>query len=135
MIKQLTIQTKKKTEMVNITEEIEKIIKESGLKEGRCYLFVPHTTAGITVNEGADPAVAEDILDKLSELVPESQDYHHTEGNAEAHIKSTLVGISLTLLIKNSQLVLGTWQSVFFCEFDGPRQRKVIIRLWSAEDN
>ena len=135
MIKQLTIQTKKKTEMINITEEIEKIIKESGLKEGRCYLFVPHTTAGITVNEGADPAVAEDILDKLSELVPESQDYHHTEGNAEAHIKSTLVGISLTLLIKNSQLVLGTWQSVFFCEFDGPRQRKVIIRLWSAEDN
>jgi secondary thiamine-phosphate synthase enzyme len=129
MIKQLTLQTTKKREMINITDEVKKIIKESGLEEGTCLLYVPHTTAGITVNEGADPAVTEDILDKLSELVPESPDYHHTEGNADAHIKSTIVGTSLTLLIKDAKLVLGTWQSVFFCEFDGPRERKVMVKL------
>jgi len=129
MIKEISISTSKQQELVNVTDQIEKAVEESGVKEGICSIYVPHTTAAITINEGADPNVVEDIIDKLEELVPRGRGYKHTEGNADGHIKSTLVGVSLALPIKNAKLALGTWQSIFFCEFDGPRQRRIIVEI------
>ena len=127
MIKEFSIETGKRIEMINITSRIEKEIK--GVKEGRVTVFVPHTTAGITINENADPAVVDDIERKMSEIVPEHGDYSHSEGNSDSHIKSSIIGPSLTLIVKNGKLLLGTWQSVYFCEFDGPRERKYIIQF------
>jgi secondary thiamine-phosphate synthase enzyme len=125
----LQIKTSKRNELIDITEKINAVIKQRGLKDGLCFLFCPHTTAAITINEGADPDVARDILGKLKELVPEGARYHHTEGNADAHIKSVMVGPSLVVPVRNGVLALGTWQSVFFCEFDGPRSRKVFVEV------
>lgn len=128
MLKTLTVKSRTRTEFIDITEDIHRIVRETGLKSGVCYLYVPHTTAGITINEGADPSVKGDILTALNKLVPFEGDYQHTEGNSAAHIKSSLIGVSATILIENARLLIGTWQSVFFCEFDGPRHRKVIVR-------
>jgi len=108
---------------------VEKIVKESKVKEGICWLFVPHTTAGITINEGADPSVRRDILSQLSKMVPFRGDYEHLEGNSPAHIKSSLVGSSKAVFIQEGRLVLGTWQSLYFCEFDGPRHRQVMVKI------
>ncbi len=105
------------------------MVRESGVKEGICVLFCPHTTAGLTINENADPSVRLDISDHLSDLVPERKSYKHLEGNADSHIKSVLVGQSLSLIIENGDIVLGTWQGVFFCEFDGPRNRKILVKI------
>lgn len=129
MLKTLNVKSRTRTEFIDITEDINRIVKESGLKSGICYIYVPHTTAGITINEGADPSVKRDILATLNKLIPFEGDYQHMEGNSAAHIKSSLVGVSSTILIEDARLLIGTWQSVFFCEFDGPRQRRVFIKM------
>ncbi len=126
MIKELSVKTNSRNELVDITSEIEKLVNE--IEEGVCFIFVPHTTAAVTINENADPDVKSDILKKLSDLIPEHDDYRHSEGNSDAHLKSSLMGFSETVIIKNGSLVLGTWQSIYFCEFDGPRNRKIIIK-------
>ncbi len=125
----ITVKTRARSEMVDITAAIQKELETSGIKEGMCVAYVPHTTAGITINEGADPAVCQDIVAKLNDLVPAGAGYRHMEGNADSHIKATLVGSSVTILVEGGRLVLGTWQRVFFCEFDGPRSRRVYLRF------
>lgn len=129
MLKTLNIKSRNRNEFIDITDDIKSVVRESGVKNGICYLYVPHTTAGITINEGADPSVKRDIVTFLNKLIPSSGDYQHIEGNSDAHIKSSLIGVSSSVLIEDSKLVLGTWQSIFFCEFDGPRNRKIILKL------
>jgi secondary thiamine-phosphate synthase enzyme len=129
MIKNINIKTKSRNELVDITSDIQAVVDESGIKSGVCYVYVPHTTAGVTINEGADPSVARDIQNTLSKLVPHSGHYLHTEGNSDAHIKSTIAGSSQVIVIDEGKLLLGTWQSVFFCEFDGPRHRRVTVKI------
>lgn len=129
-ITEIQVKTKQRNELVDITPQVEKAVEESGIAEGICVLAVPHTTAAVTVNENADPSVKADIIAKLSALAPAGDRYQHREGNADAHIKATLVGPSEVLLVKGGQLMLGTWQGVFFCEFDGPRTRQVVIRVF-----
>lgn len=131
MLKTLNIKSKSKVEFIDITEEINEVVKESKINSGICYLYVPHTTAGITINEGADPSVKRDIITTLNRIIPFEGDYQHAEGNSAAHIKSSIVGVSQSLIIENGRLLLGTWQSVYFCEFDGPRHRRVLIKLIS----
>ena len=125
----LSVKSQKKTQFIDITSDINNIIQTSGIDQGLCMVFVPHTTAAITINESADPSVKSDILMILNQIIPWDADYRHLEGNSPAHIKSTLVGSSEFIAIENRRLVLGTWQGVFFCEFDGPRTRKVNIRI------
>ncbi|MEJ2729588.1 MAG: secondary thiamine-phosphate synthase enzyme YjbQ [Deltaproteobacteria bacterium] len=129
----LSIKTSSRTELVDITSEIVKSVKKSGVTEGLCILYVPHTTAAVTINESADPSVRGDILMVLNQIVPWDADYKHMEGNSPAHVKSTLVGASELVAIENGSLVLGTWQGIFFCEFDGPRTRKVHVRIMDGE--
>lgn len=128
----LEVNTSTKEQFVDITEGINKFINQANLAEGICHVYVPHTTAGITINEGADPSVVKDILAQLKRLVPENNGYTHLEGNSDAHIKSLLAGAGKTIIISNGALLLGTWQKVFFCEFDGPRKRKVFIKIISG---
>ena len=128
-MKLFTIQTSARFEMIDITGRVAALVRESGIKQGICHAFVPHTTAAVTINENADPDVPRDILTALDHIVPLSKSYRHAEGNSAAHIKASLFGASQTLLIDDGTLVLGTWQSLFFCEFDGPRTRKVLIKL------
>ena len=124
---EISIKSSKRNELIDVTAQIEKIVKESGAKEGICFVFCPHTTAAVTINENADPSVKEDLLAGLSRLVPEHGNYSHSEGNSDAHIKSSLIGASVLLPVKNGSLVLGAWQGIFFCEFDGPRSRKLMV--------
>lgn len=126
---ELEIGTSSRTQALDITERVESTVRRNGVNDGICIVCVPHTTAGIMINEGADPAVVEDILAKLEELVPWGDPYRHAEGNSAAHIKSSLLGHSVTLAIKNGKLRLGTWQAIFFCEFDGPRRRRLQISI------
>ncbi len=116
-----------KTQIIDITEDVEKLV--SKVKNGICNIYCPHTTAGLIINENADPSVKDDILMELNKLVPENDNYTHTEGNSSAHIKSCLVGVSLNVPVVNGKLMLGTWQGIMFCEFDGPRDRKVIVSI------
>ena len=125
----VSVKTDSRTEMVDITSSVQKELTKAGVTEGVCVVYVPHTTAGITINEGADPDVCTDILGKLNELVPAHRSYRHTEGNADSHIKASLMGSSVTVIVENGRLLLGTWQKIFFCEFDGPRSRKVHIKF------
>jgi len=129
----LYVKSKSRTQLIDITSEIQKAVRSSGISEGLCMLYVPHTTAAITINESADPSVASDIMMVLNEVIPWKADYRHLEGNSPAHIKSTLVGASEVIAIENGNLVLGTWQGIFFCEFDGPRTRSVHMRLLKGE--
>ncbi len=129
MYETIQIRTNARSTMLDITSEVQRCVSESQVRSGICIVYVPHTTAGITINEGADPDVTRDITERLSDLVPHRGGYHHTEGNADSHIKATLVGSSVTLLVEEGRLVLGTWQRVFFCEFDGPRNRKAFVKL------
>lgn len=115
--------------MIDITDQVQQVVKEEHLDEGFLIVYVPHTTAGITINEGADPDVQQDIIDTLEQLVPENRSYHHSEGNSDAHIKASLLGSSATVLISNGRLVLGTWQHIFFYEGDGPRHRTVYLSI------
>ena len=128
----LSIKTGSKTEFVDITSQIQAAVKSSNITEGLCMVFVPHTTAAVTINESADPSVKTDILSVLNDIIPWEAGYRHLEGNSPAHIKSTLVGASELIAIENQRLLLGTWQGVFFCEFDGPRTRKVLVKLLPA---
>jgi len=125
----LTVNTRSQTELVDITAEVGRMVAKSGVRQGLCMVYVPHTTAGVTINESADPSVRADLLMVLNQMVPWKADYRHMEGNSPAHVKSTLVGTSQTVAIENGTLVLGTWQGIFFCEFDGPRQRSVHLRI------
>ena len=124
-----TLRTQTRCEMIDITELVAERARKSGIREGFCQVFVPHTTAAVTINENADPDVPRDILAALDRIVPITYDYRHREGNAAAHIKVSLFGSSQTVFIEEGSLVLGTWQSLFFCEFDGPRTRKVLVRM------
>jgi secondary thiamine-phosphate synthase enzyme len=125
----ISINTRARSEMIDITPKVEEELSRSGLKDGVCFLFVPHTTAGITINENADPSVVTDIQAMFDKLVPWEGPYGHLEGNSAAHIKSSLIGNSLIVLVESGHLKLGTWQGIFFCEFDGPRSRKVHIKF------
>ena len=125
----LNVKSKSKTEFIDITEEIRSLVRESGVNKGICHIYVPHTTAGVTINEGADPSVKRDIITALNRLVPFEGDYQHVEGNSAAHIKSTLVGTAQIVLLEEGKLLLGTWQSIYFCEFDGPRHRRVLVKI------
>ena len=129
MLHYLEVITQKRTHFEDITDAVKEIVAEEGVKNGICYIYVPHTTAGVFINENADPDVKWDIEKTLDELVPWIKDYKHIEGNAAAHIKSVLTGNSVFIPIKNGKLLLGTWQGIFFAEFDGPRDRKVIIKI------
>ena len=131
MIAELTIHTKTRTEFIDITRDVQSLINNEGFDKGFVFLFNSHTTAGLTINEGADPAVRSDILNALLKLVPHHGGYSHLEGNADAHIKATLTGSSLWIAVENGSLVLGRWQSVFFCEYDGPRTRRVFVKFLS----
>ncbi|MGB5913082.1 MAG: secondary thiamine-phosphate synthase enzyme YjbQ [Promethearchaeia archaeon] len=123
------VKTPKREVLINITREINKIVRDSGINEGVCRIFIPHTTAGITINENADPAVMKDIISFLGNLIPQSARFAHREGNSDAHIKSSLTGPSLDIIIHNRSLVLGTWQGLMFAEYDGPRNRRVIVQI------
>ena len=128
-MKEISVQTRSRMEMIDITAVVQKTVREEGIKTGICLVYTPHTTAAITINENADPDVPRDILAALDKAVPLSANYHHAEGNSAAHVKSSLVGASEMVMIENGRLVLGTWQSIFFCEFDGPRTRKVSVSV------
>jgi len=129
MLNRLSIRTHSRSELMDITPLVRDIVHKSKIENGVCYVFVPHTTAGITINENADPSVRQDILMELDKLVPWQGDYAHLEGNAAAHIKASLVGSSETIPVEKGDLALGTWQGVFFAEFDGPRRREVWIKV------
>lgn len=129
MLAEISLFTTRRNDIVDITKQVKEKVMESKIKEGICYIYCPHTTAAITINENADPSVKKDIIKKLSELIPENDAYSHTEGNSDAHIKSSLLGNEKTIIIKDTKLILGTWQSIFFFELDGPRQRKVIVKV------
>jgi secondary thiamine-phosphate synthase enzyme len=133
MIKTLMVRTSARSDIIDITGIIRAVIGESKIKSGVCYVFVPHTTAAVTINENADPDVPRDMLMALDKMIPWQDDYRHREGNAAAHVKSSLVGASEVILIEKGDPVLGTWQSIFFCEFDGPRTRKVLVKVTSSE--
>ena len=125
----LDIKTSNKVEFQDITRRIAEVISESGVKNGICHIVSLHTTAGLTINEHADPDVVADIIEQLDAMVPQHNRYHHREGNSPAHIKASLMGDSETVIIDNGRLVLGTWQGIFFCEFDGPRHRQVMVKI------
>jgi secondary thiamine-phosphate synthase enzyme len=124
-----TVKTRSKTELIDITADVRHSVRSSGIVDGLCMLYVPHTTAAVTINESADPSVRSDILMMLNKIVPRNAEYRHLEGNSDAHIKSTLVGASELIPVKDRQLVLGTWQAIFFCEFDGPRNRQIHMTI------
>jgi len=125
----LSIRTSRRTELKDITMEVERAVHESGCANGVCHLYVPHTTAGVVINEGDDPAVARDIEAALDRLVPHAGNYAHAEGNSDSHIKTALAGSSETVFIENGRLALGRWQSIFFSEFDGPRSRELRLKI------
>jgi secondary thiamine-phosphate synthase enzyme len=130
MIKEISVSTHKHTEFIDIGREVQNVVKELGVKEGICLIFAPHTTAGITINEGADPDVTRDIMMELEKNIPwRDADYSHSEGNSAAHIKSSIIGASEMVIVEDGRIVLGTWQSIYFCEFDGPRHRKVYVKI------
>ena len=129
MLASISVKTQSRIEMSDITASVQKEVSKARATQAVCTVYVPHTTAGITINEGADPAVCQDIINKLNDLVPPNAGYRHLEGNADSHIKASLMGNSVTIVVQKGHLVLGTWQRIFFCEFDGPRSRKVYVRI------
>ncbi len=128
-MEQLNIKTVKRVELVDITERIQALVSKSKIRDGICSVFCPHTTAGLTINENADPSVRRDIINGLEKIVPENAGYSHSEGNADSHIKSSLFSSSLTIFIDDGKLQLGTWQGIYFCEFDGPRSREIWVKF------
>lgn len=129
MIQEISVQTDGQIQLLEITREVQRVVTQAGVKDGIALLFVPHTTAAVTINENADPDVAADMVQGLSRLVPLHDNYRHQEGNSAAHIKSSMIGVSEQLIIRNGKLFLGIWQGIYFCEFDGPRTRKLCIKL------
>ena len=126
---ELSVRTERRTQLLDVTSAVAKLVHAAAVHSGICYLYVPHTTAGIMINENADPDVAADIEAALARLVPKTSDYRHAEGNSDSHIKTALVGSSATIFISNGQLELGRWQGIFFCEFDGPRSRRLRVKI------
>lgn len=129
MIHHINISTRARVEFQDVTGRVRDIVNSSGVQEGVCYIYVPHTTAAVTINEHADPSVVEDIAAQLDSMVPQHNKYRHTEGNSPAHIKASLIGSSAEVFIEGGRLVLGTWQGIFFCEFDGPRSRHLMVKV------
>lgn len=129
MFQTLTVRTNDRTEFLDLTRQIQAAVQESGVREGLCHLFVPHTTAAVTINENADPSVKTDILLVLNKIISDHEPYRHLEGNSPAHIKASLFGPQLTLMVSGGRLVLGTWQGIYFCEFDGPRTRRLHLKI------
>ena len=129
MLKEITIKTNTQTQILDITAQVQKVVEESRITEGLCCVFVPHTTAGVTINENADPSVKQDILMELNKIIPFNDNYSHSEGNSAAHIKASIIGSSVNIPVKNNNLLLGTWQGICFCEFDGPRTRKFYVKI------
>ena len=129
MLKELSVHTRSQTELVLVDNEVQTVVRESNIQDGICVLWVPHTTAAVTINENADPSVVRDILFEVNKVIPFQDGYHHSEGNSAAHIKSSLFGPSLSLIVSGGHLVLGTWQSIYFCEFDGPRHRRLFVKV------
>ncbi len=130
--KQVYISTGARTQLLDITGTVEAELSKTGIRSGTCHVYVPHTTAGLTINENADPEVARDILAGLARLVPATGDYRHAEGNSDAHLKASLTGFSVTVPVIDGRLALGTWQAIYFCEFDGPRHRRVLVGVSGA---
>jgi secondary thiamine-phosphate synthase enzyme len=128
----ISVETSSRVQFVDITAKVRAAVKERGVQEGLCHVYVPHTTAAVTVNEGADPDVTRDIIDQMESVAPQGGRYRHREGNADSHVRSTVVGVSAIVPVRGGDLALGTWQSVFFCEFDGPRRRKVLVTVVAA---
>jgi len=128
-MRELKIVSRRRNGMIDITDDVQKLVDDEDIENGCVIVYVPHTTAGVTINEGADPSVQRDIIETLNKLIPENGDYHHSEGNSDAHIKASLLGSSVTVLVENKKLVLGTWQHIFFYEGDGPRNRRVYIDI------
>lgn len=124
----VSVKTTTRVDMVDITHRVQQEVEKTGVTDGLCVVYVPHTTSGVTINEGADPAVCSDIIKKLKQLVPPNDGYRHMEGNSDSHIKASLMGSSVTVLVERGRLVLGTWQKIFYCEFDGPRSRKFFVK-------
>ncbi|MCJ7497637.1 MAG: secondary thiamine-phosphate synthase enzyme YjbQ [candidate division Zixibacteria bacterium] len=129
MIKELSVRTSSRVELLDITNLVQEAVSKSGVKSGLCCVFIPHTTAGITINENADPSVRKDIIKELNKIIPFEDNYSHLEGNAAAHIKASLVGFSQNIFFEEKRLILGTWQGIYFCEFDGPRSRRVYVKI------
>jgi secondary thiamine-phosphate synthase enzyme len=129
MMQTFQVRTSSQLEFIDITRSVQEAVKKTGVADGVCIIFVPHTTAGVTINENADPSVVQDIIMELNKIVPFKDQYRHMEGNSPAHIKASLVGCSQMVFVESGKLVLGTWQGVFFCEFDGPRSRKVHVKV------
>ena len=129
MLKQLRVKTTARTEFVDITLGVQRLVAESGIRSGMCHIYVPHTTSGITINENSDQNVGRDILKELNKVIPFDDDYGHSEGNSAAHIKSSIMGVSKAVIVDEGRLALGAWQAVFFCEFDGPRERRVMVKV------
>lgn len=129
MIEKISIESSTRNQMIDITEHIMRMVSKNGIIDGICTVFVPHTTAAVTINENADPDVKTDLISKLGRLIPENDGYRHTEGNSDAHLKSSLFGPSLQVIVSGGKPVLGTWQGIYFCEFDGPRTRSCIIHV------
>jgi secondary thiamine-phosphate synthase enzyme len=129
MLKEITLKTNAQTEILDITAQVQNAVDESGIREGLCCVFVPHTTAGVTINENADPSVKQDIVMELNKVIPFNDNYSHSEGNSAAHIKASIIGSSVNVPVKNNNLLLGTWQGICFCEFDGPRQRHFYVKI------
>lgn len=132
-MEKIKIKTTSRVDLIDLTDKIQSVISASTVKDGVCFLFCPHTTAGLTINENADPSVKTDILNTLNRLIPHSANYIHAEGNADAHIKSSLLGQSLTVFIEDGKLALGVWQGIYFCEGDGPRTREVWVKIISNQ--
>ena len=128
-MEKLKVESRERTDMIEITEEIKEIVRNSGVKSGICLLFIPHTTGAVTITEFSDPNVMKDILTSVNDLVPFENDYKHEEGNSAAHIKSSLFNFSLEMIIDESELVIGGYQGIYFCEFDGPRNRNVFVKI------
>lgn len=129
MIQTFQVRTSKQIEFIDITRYVQEAVEKTGVEEGVCFIFIPHTTAAVTINENADPSVSQDIIMELNKVIPAQDRYQHLEGNSPAHIKASLVGSSQTVLIESGKLALGTWQGIFFCEFDGPRNRNVHVKV------
>ena len=129
MTSEIKISTSSRDQFIDITRKVDEVLRHSGVENGLCTIFVPHTTAAVTINENADPDVKSDIIKELDKIVPNCDGYSHCEGNSAAHIKSSLVGASETVIISGGRLLLGTWQGIYFCEFDGPRNRKLIVKI------
>jgi len=129
LLKIVGLNSSRRVEFIDISEKINNIIRQSGITDGACFISVPHTTAAVTINENSDPDVLYDIINKMDRLFPQKDNYTHMEGNSDAHIKSSLFGPSVSLIISNSKLLLGIWQAVYFCEFDGPRNRNIYVKI------